>query len=166
MRMLKVCRKRRRPGRALERGAQLVELAIVAPILLLLLAATVEFGNYFYTYTTLAKATRTAARYASSQSDLVSEIANAKSMAVCGCAGTCGSGGCASMSAVLPNLSSDNINITYTTLIDNPSYPDKITVQITGYTYTPIFDLGSLVGGSWADVNVSPSTTMRSTVVR
>ncbi len=46
-----------------EQGIQLAELAIVLPILLLLFAATAEFGRYFYEYTTLAKAARGGARY-------------------------------------------------------------------------------------------------------
>src|SRR5215217_1125849 len=46
-----------------ERGTQLVELAIVLPILLALFAATAEFGRYFHSYATLAKATRAGARY-------------------------------------------------------------------------------------------------------
>src|SRR2546429_8532771 len=46
-----------------ERGIQLVELAIVLPILVMLFAATAEFGRYFYEYTTLAKASRAGARY-------------------------------------------------------------------------------------------------------
>src|SRR5258705_10508235 len=46
-----------------ERGLQLVELAIVLPVLVLLFAAAAEFGRYFYEYTTLAKGTRVAVRY-------------------------------------------------------------------------------------------------------
>jgi Flp pilus assembly protein TadG len=46
-----------------ERGTQLVELALVLPVLLALFAATAEFGRYFYNYATLAKATRAGARY-------------------------------------------------------------------------------------------------------
>src|SRR5882672_3758862 len=46
-----------------ERGVQLVELAIVLPVLVLLFAAAAEFGRYFYEYTTLAKGSRVAVRY-------------------------------------------------------------------------------------------------------
>ena len=46
-----------------ERGTQLVELAIVLPVLLVLFGATAEFGRFFYTYQTLSKATRVGARY-------------------------------------------------------------------------------------------------------
>src|SRR5919112_1795899 len=46
-----------------EAGAPLAEVAIVLPLLLVLFGATAEFGRFFYTYATLAKATRSAARY-------------------------------------------------------------------------------------------------------
>ena len=41
-----------------EQGVQLVEIAIVIPILLMLFAAVAEFGLYFYEYTTMSKAAR------------------------------------------------------------------------------------------------------------
>ena len=46
-----------------DRGVQLVELAIVLPILLLLFAGVAEFGRYFYEYSTAAKSARLGARY-------------------------------------------------------------------------------------------------------
>jgi len=46
-----------------DRGVQLVELALVMPVLILLFAAVAEFGRYYQSYTTLAKGTRVAARY-------------------------------------------------------------------------------------------------------
>ena len=46
-----------------ERGTQLVELAIVLPVLLVMFGAVAEFGRLFYTYQTLTKATRAGARY-------------------------------------------------------------------------------------------------------
>ena len=41
-----------------ERGVQLVEVALVIPVMLLLFGAVAEFGRYFYEYTTAAKAVR------------------------------------------------------------------------------------------------------------
>src|ERR1043166_2664574 len=46
-------------------GTQMIEFAIVFPVLLLLFAGTVELGRLFYRYTSLAKATRGSARYLS-----------------------------------------------------------------------------------------------------
>src|ERR1044072_1990818 len=51
-----------------DRGVQLVELAIVLPILLLLFATVAEFGRYFYEYTTVAKGARVGARYLAAKS--------------------------------------------------------------------------------------------------
>src|SRR5689334_6816695 len=46
-----------------ERGAQMVEMAIVMPILLILFAIAGEMGRLYFMNTTLAKGTRLAARY-------------------------------------------------------------------------------------------------------
>src|SRR6266404_2780751 len=81
-----------------EKGAAVVELAIVFPILLLLFVGAAELGRLFYTYTTLAKATKTGARYLSNSRDFTSSDAPtaaaaklvAQSLVVCGyenCAG-------------------------------------------------------------------------------
>lgn len=48
-----------------ERGQSLVETAIVVPILLLLLAAIIDFGRAFDTYIVLTNAAREGARFAS-----------------------------------------------------------------------------------------------------
>ncbi len=142
-----------------ERGAQLVELAIVLPVFLLLIAAIAEFGSYFYTYITLTKATRVAARHISSHPYTDDEVNKAKNLAVCGSTTACASG-----SAVLKNFSTSNFQISHT---GNGVIPTTITVQITGYTYTPIFDLRKLVGGAeWAEVEANPKTTMRYLVWR
>lgn len=147
-----------RPDRT-ERGAQLVELAIVLPVFLLLIAAIAEFGSYFYTYMTLTKATRVAARHLSSQPFTDEEKTKAKNLAVCGSTSSCVSG-----SAVLKNFSTSNISITST---GNTTIPTTVTVQITGYTYTPVFDLSKLAGGAtWANVGANPKTTMRYLVWR
>src|SRR5262245_56876419 len=85
----------RRLNRA-EGGMALVEITIVMPMLLALLVAAAEFGLYYYTYTTLDKATRVAARYITSQTydytnptDPTNSIAKAKLLAVCGRTDTC-----------------------------------------------------------------------------
>ncbi len=73
-------------------GGSIIELAIVFPILLILFVGTAELGRLFYTYTTLAKATKVGARYLSTSRNAVNgtatEITNAKNEArnlvVCG----------------------------------------------------------------------------------
>ena len=136
--------------RSCEAGTQLAELAIVLPILLVLFGATAEFGRFFYTYTTLAKATRAGARYLTA-SALASDD-DAKRLVV---NGTTDDGA----SPILSGLSAGNVNITRE---GTPGYPEKVKVEITGYTYEPIFDLGKLMGNSFSlNVEVKPSTTMR-----
>jgi len=48
-----------------QRGQSLVELALVFPVLLIMIAGLVEIGFYFYSYMTAVELTREAARYAS-----------------------------------------------------------------------------------------------------
>jgi Flp pilus assembly protein TadG len=135
---------------ACEAGTQLAELAIVLPILLVLFGATAEFGRFFYTYNTLAKATRAGARYLTATTLATDD--DAKRLVV---SGTTEDGG----SPILSGLSDGNVVITR----EGPSgYPQTVTVEISGYQYEPIFDLGALMGKSFSlNVDVSPSTTMR-----
>lgn len=140
-----------------QRGLQLVEAAIILPVLLLLMGATAEFGNYFYTYTTLSKATRASARYISSKAFTASERDRAIRLAVCG-----NPNSCASQTPVLGGLTTGNIQITSD---GGVHLPDTVTVRITGYHYQPVFDIGRFFGAaSLRDIEVSPSTTMRYTL--
>ena len=50
-----------------QRGVALVELALVLPLLLAVCFAITEFGRAIYTYDTLAKSARDAARYLTTQ---------------------------------------------------------------------------------------------------
>lgn len=52
-----------------EKGATLVEFAVVAPLLLLLLFGVIEFGRAIATYTAVATAAREAARYGTTVGD-------------------------------------------------------------------------------------------------
>jgi len=139
-----------------ERGSQLVELAIVMPLLLMLLGATAEFGRFFHTYATLTKATRAGARYLISQPPGTGESAT-RNLVVYG--NTAGAG-----APVISNLATSNIKIT----------PNKnaigatqtMTVEIQNFTYVPIFDLGKLVKSPALSlsVNVGAKSTMRQLV--
>jgi Flp pilus assembly protein TadG len=55
----------RRPARRRERGQSLIEMALVFPLLILLVATVVDFGRAFHDYTIIANASREGARYAS-----------------------------------------------------------------------------------------------------
>ena len=140
-----------------ERGVQLVELAIVLPVLVVLFAAAAEFGRYFYEYTTLAKGSRVAVRY------LATAIANgdcdadAKRLVVYG--NFAGTG-----NPIVTGLTTSNVEITRH---DKDGYltagmPNTVTIKIINYQHTPIFDLGGLTKSSTTlAVDVKPSVTMR-----
>jgi Flp pilus assembly protein TadG len=142
-----------------ERGVQLVEVAIVIPILLMLFGAVGEFGRYFYEYTTVAKAARVGARYMASKS-LDSQTINwqdkAKKLVVYG--NTDGTG-----SPVLSGLTIDNVQLSYAggSYSGGNGVPDTVTVTIIDYKHQPIFDLGKLTKSSLSlAVDVKPSVTM------
>jgi Flp pilus assembly protein TadG len=139
-----------------ERGVQLIETAIVVPIMLVLFAGVAEFGSYFYEYTTLAKASRLGARYLASKS--VNSTTNyetiAKNMIVYGNAAGTGD-------PILPGLAPGDVTITYA---GGPSsIPVTVTVSITGFQHDPIFDLGGLLNNDDLSlaIDVKPSVTMR-----
>ena len=127
-----------------ERGASMAELAILVPILVLLLAAVCEFGRFFQQYTTLAKSTRTAARYLSNHSFPDNQAA-ARNLVVCG-KFTCAGG-----DELVPGISTANVCIEST---GSPKI-ETVTVSLprTGgagacaqpFNYRPIFNIGALL---------------------
>ena len=142
--------RRLRRLRACEAGTQLAELAIVLPVLLVLFGATAEFGRFFYTYNTLAKSTRAGARYLTASNKATD--ADAQRLVVYGSTDDGGT-------PVLSGLSTGHVEVTR---VGPTGYPETVTVQISGYQYEPIFDLGKLMGNQFSlRVDVRPSTTMR-----
>ena len=138
-----------------EAGTQLVELALVLPIMLMLLASIAEFGNFFYTYSTLAKATRGGARYMTSKTFSQAEKDKAKSLAVYGDANA----GCAG-EPVLKGLTCANVDVQG--VGGSTGFPNQVVVKVIDYTYQPLFDLGKLSNKTFSmSVPVSPSTTMK-----
>jgi Flp pilus assembly protein TadG len=150
-------RRVKRPANRAERGAQLLELAIVLPIMLTLIGAAAEFGLYYNTYLTLEKATRVGARYLSGKNFTPTERTKTTNLVVCG---VISETACASGTAVISGLTDANVVIDYTPADPDTQIPDKITVRITGYMYQPF----KFFGGSWTAVEVKPSTTMVFTV--
>ena len=77
--------KMNRQGRAIgkqkrrERGQSLVETAVVLPILLLLVAAIVDFGRAFDAYIILTNAAREGARFGSVNPELTKRRSNSSS---------------------------------------------------------------------------------------
>ena len=139
-----------------DRGVQLVELALVLPILLLLFGAVAEFGRYFYEYTTVAKGARLGARYLASKainSTSTNWQANAKNLVVYG--NTAGTG-----SPILTGLSTANVTVEYQ---GGPAgVPDLVKVSIVNYKHQPVFDLGKMLNitSLSTNVDVKPSVTM------
>ena len=137
-----------------DRGIQLVELAIVLPVIFLLFAATAEFGRYFYEYTTLAKAARIGARYLSANAVKSSYDATARNLVVYG--NEAGTG-----SPILTDLTTTNVVITRQGGVT--AIPETVTVQISGFKHQPVFDLGAMLNNPSLSLNVDvkPSVTMR-----
>jgi Flp pilus assembly protein TadG len=139
-----------------ERGAQLVELAIVMPLLLMLLGATAEFGRFFHTYTTLLKGTRAATRYLVSQPPGEGTVA-AQNLVVYG--NTAGTG-----APIASGLTTANVKITPSA--NGSGITQMQTVEIQNFVYVPLFDLGKLTKSSTLSlsVNVGAKSTMRQLV--
>jgi len=139
-----------------ERGVQLVEVALVVPIMLLLFGAVAEFGRYFYEYTTAAKAARVGARYLVSKSvaSATNYEAQAKNLVVYGNIGGTGT-------AVLPGLTTANVQVDY--IGGTSGVPDVVKVSIVGYQHQSIVNLGALLKNNTlsTNVDVKPSVTMR-----
>lgn len=142
-----------------ERGVQLAELAIVLPILLILFAATAEFGRYFYEYTTLSKAARVGTRYLVTAKIDNFERGRAKNLVVFGNVDGTGD-------PLIENLEVDHVIITARNELgqeQTEGVPQTVTVEIVGFKHKPLFDLGGMMkkeGWSLA-IDVKPSVTMR-----
>jgi Flp pilus assembly protein TadG len=140
-----------------ERGTQTIEFAIVFPSLILLFAGTTELGRLFYTYNSLAKATRGGARYLSSVADASASATAAKNVVLCGNPGGCG--GTGQPAIILPNLSASNVVVTLPAT--SGTGPKYVTISITGYNYRPVvFDLSAMTGANFV-IPINVSTTMR-----
>ena len=140
-----------------EQGVQLLELAIVLPMLCLLFGAVAEFGRYFYEYTTAAKGARVGARYLASKSATSNannwEV-NAKNIVVYG--NPAGTG-----DPILPGLTTANVEVQYQG--GTAGVPDTIKISIIDYQHQSLFDLGALLNSETLSLNVDvkPSVTMR-----
>jgi len=126
-----------------QRGVALVELAIVLPLLLAICFAITEFGRAFYTYDTLAKSARDAARYLTTQA-AGSGWTTARNLVAYG--NPAGTG-----SPLVPGLDSSNMS-SKVTICDASNCPgnlnqgsnpviNTVTVTITGYQFAPVINI-------------------------
>ena len=154
-----------------EDGSSIIEIAIVFPILLVLFVGIAELGRLFYTYTTLAKATKVGARYLSTSrnvtkgdaGEIAAAKAEARSLVVCGYLD------CTNKPPIVPGLTTakvvicDNYSVPCSPVI--PAGPIKyFKVEITDYPYTPgVFNLETMTGGGASSIYfpLTPSTEMR-----
>lgn len=147
-----------------ERGTQLVELAIVMPVLMALFVATAEFGRYFYSYSTLAKATRAGARYlattpvktvSAGQGANANEDMRVKRLVVYGDPNAADGS-----RPLMPGLTLGHVELKREG--KSPTVPDTVTVRIVNFNYAPLLNLGGFSNSlKWTNVPIKPSTTMR-----
>jgi len=128
---------RRVRGIRSERGAALVEFALVVPMLMMMMCATIDFGLVVYTLNNLTAAVREGGRFAAVQSgaDWTSgtAVTNTKQRVFNYIAGM-NNGNTAAQNQAL-------ISVT------NPDPTTGIiTVKITAYPYKPVTPLSTLLG--------------------
>ena len=151
-----------------ESGGALAELALMVPFLAVMLAGVAEFGRFFQNYTTLAKSTRTAARYLSNHELNATEVGRATNLAVCGklaCAGGdelvsgLTAGNICLESAGSPTVTSVTVRIPR---VAGDCTPMPNSNDAAPFVYQPIFDIGALLQSNTFTLAlpISPSTTM------
>ena len=151
-----------------EHGGALAELAILVPFLVVMLACVAEFGRYFQNYTTLSKATRASARYLSNHPLNATELGRATNLVVCGKL-ACGVGdrplvsGFAAGNVCIESTGSPQvINVTVRIPRTNDCTPTTGAGNATPFVYTPIFDIGAILGvpSFSMALPIAPGTTM------
>lgn len=136
-------------------GGTLAELAILMPFLAVMLAAVTELGRFFQTYTTVSKATRSAARYLSNHPFTNAEKDKAKNLVVCGKLTDCGT------ERLVSGIETTNVCIEST----GAPVVETVTVRVGGcadpLVYEPIFNIGAMLHNSFSmALPIRPSTTM------
>jgi Flp pilus assembly protein TadG len=142
-----------------QRGAALIELALIIPLLLLLTFTTTELGRAVYQYHVLVKAVRDGARYLSVQPP-GTHITEARNLMVYG--NLAGTG-----SPLVHNLGPDNVPAaTCCTWQPTGTAPifQSVTVRISGYRFLPLVTdvFGTALGDAEGGINYPTiSATMR-----
>jgi Flp pilus assembly protein TadG len=139
------------------RGQSLVELAIVAPVLLVLVCGIIEFGMALKSYISLTSATREGARFASAGNQPGAYPLN--------CDGVTETTAVGKLCASMDGLDTADLTAVSVTYPSGNSRGNKVKVQ-ADYTYnfvTPIGDmLTFFTGGAFPDfLGLSTDTSMR-----
>jgi Flp pilus assembly protein TadG len=139
-----------RRGRA-ERGAELIELALVLPILLLMFAAIVDFSLMFQRYLVLNNAAREGARIAVLPGYTAADVQDRVTQYVRQGIGD----NTVTPTVVLTPVSIDPPGAT-------PAFPAaQVTVTMT-HTYLLMGPVSGLLGGgSWSSITLAARSTMR-----
>lgn len=140
-------------------GAALVEFALVATILIVLMAGMYEFGRAFWFYDALSKATRDGARAMS-----VAKVATISSVGVPAAKTVVAN---AAVAAGMTTFDTSYVTVTCldadynaTTCSDGMANLGGVKVEITGYRIT-IGQTIPLIGKPVQAIDLTPSTTMR-----
>jgi Flp pilus assembly protein TadG len=143
-----------------QRGSVAVEMAILAVVIFLITAGIIEFSRAFWYYNALDKATRDAARFMSSVSTVeikdnskaTAAVAVAKSLALITANGA----------NVSPAIVNADVDILCDATACNGTKPTNVTVTVTlVMNLGSIFPFVSVKNGSYGNVTLAPSTTMR-----
>lgn len=134
------------------KGNELIELALVLPLMVVLLGGSIELGRAFYTYNILTKSVRNAARYLSatqiSPAGVIpgQYVTRAQNLSIYG--NVAGSG-----TKIIPDLGS--ADITVSGVATPGGSPNEFYVTVSAnYAYTPLF------GFVLSDVTFQPKVTM------
>lgn len=134
-----------------QRGAALIELALIMPLLLLMTVITTDFGRSLYHYNAITKSMRDAARYLSMDLNNT-RIEQARKLVVYGNPDGTGS-------PLVPGMALDKVAVTQGTSGTNPVI-NTVTITVTGYTFQPMFN--SVFGLAFGNINYNAiSATMR-----
>ena len=151
-----------------ERGLQLVETAIVMPVLIMMLGGIAEFGRYFHMRSTMLRATMAGAIYMSDKQNTASEQLAASRMAACGQPTAC-----TAAQLLYPGVGELNMTVAIT---GNVITGQTVTVATANVIYQPVFYIirptyttnarGQLVyanlsGRSWLSRPINVNTAMR-----
>jgi hypothetical protein len=124
---------RRVRGLGSERGAALVELALVVPFLMMIMCATIDFGLAVYTLNNLTAAVREGARYGATVQNLAVNDTAVTGRVYRYIVGMNNAQTPAQVKATISNTVIDPAN-------------GQFTVRISGYLYKPLTPLANLMG--------------------
>lgn len=143
-----------------QRGAIAVEMAILVVVMFLIMAGIVEFSRAFWYYNALDKATRDAARFMSTVTKVEIENSNtaraavdvAKSLALITVNGA----------NVSPAIVAANVAILCDAAACTGTKPTNVTATVTlVMNIGSIFPFVNVANGTYGNVTLAPSTTMR-----